>query len=67
MAQVSKQLLRKEINDWKTIKRMFSRQTNTFGHYMNKRYVMKDKELEESLYFITAVRILLDKHVIIIP
>jgi len=46
---------------------MFSRQTNTFGHYMNKRYVMKDKELEESLYFITAVRILLDKHVIIIP
>jgi hypothetical protein len=64
MAKISHQLLRSEVKSWGTIKRMFHRQTHSFGSYMNKRYHMQDTELAECPTSIAAIRILLEKHVV---
>ncbi len=64
MAKISHTLLRSEVKKWGTIKRMFSRQTNSFGSYMNKKYHMTDTNLAEAETSFAAIRILLDRHVI---
>lgn len=64
MARINKPLLKLEMKEWKTLKKMYPKQINTFGAYINKKYNMRDKELADSKNNVKAIRILLAKHVI---
>lgn len=64
MAKISHHLLRSEIKSWGTIKRMFSRQTKSFGQYMNQKYHMTDSDLAATESSVGAIRLLLLRHVI---
>ena len=63
MALISHHLLRTEIKSWGTLKRMYSRQVRSFGSYMNKKYHFNDDKLAETISSISAIRIILQRHV----
>jgi len=46
------------------MKRLYSRQVHSFGSYMDKKYLMQNDQLKDADLSITAIRILLDKHVV---
>lgn len=63
MALINHHLLRKEIKNWGTLKRMYSRQVHSFGSYMNKKYHFNNDKLVETISSISAIRIILERHV----
>lgn len=63
MAKISKELLRTEINNWKTVKRLLHRQVVNFGSYMNKKYGMRSTSLNDIEGNKAAIREILNNHV----
>ena len=63
MAKISKELLRKEIKDWKTLKKLLHRQVVNFGPYMEKKYRMRDSNLSQVENNREAIRIILKNYV----
>lgn len=64
MARISKPLLRKEIKNWTSLKRMYSRQVHSFGSYMNKKYHMRDTDLVDNESSYSTIKIILERHVV---
>jgi len=46
MAKISKELLRKEINCWKSPMKLFKKQYKSFGSYMDKKYNFFNNDLK---------------------
>lgn len=63
MAKISKQLLRKEIKDWKSLKKLLHRQVLNFGPYMQAKYKMRDSNLSNTQNNREAIRLILKNHV----
>jgi len=43
---------------------MYSRQVHSFGSYMNKKYLMRSTNLADAKTSISAIRLILEHHVV---
>lgn len=51
-----------EIKNWKSVKKLFSRQVQDFGSYMNKKYLFANNDLKAASNR-EAIKIILKNHV----